>query len=200
MKRYEVMVENIKDYRHERKNEKRKYLNDHYDNMLSMLLAVEGKLIQDVEKRQIMNEQGEIKYLIFHRLLSSGYTGSYEISMAMSNAALYLDENMSNRYWKPEIIYQNLEEDMKQVRHILSDKYTRIEEYELLRLKQFLLLDDWEIFCEALKKMAEGLAERMKDSPLQLEDEIQILYGDYMDRLDIAYTLQIKSLPSSDNS
>ena len=35
----------------------------------------------------------------------------------------------------------------------------------------------------------------MINSPLRLEDEIQILYGDYMDRLDVADTMQIKGIP-----
>lgn len=198
MERYEMMVKEIKDYRHERKNEKRKYLNDHYDDIFVPLLRVMEPLVRDAEKKQTLNQQGKIQYLVFHRLLSSGYTGSYEMSMTMSNAALYLDENMSCVYWKPEIVYRGLEDDMKRVHQILSNKYSRIEEYELIRLKQCLLLDDWDIFCEVLRKIAERLAERIKESPLQLEDEIRILCGEYMGRLDVVYTMQTDSLPSND--
>lgn len=187
MERYTEMKEYIEDYRHRRKREKREYLNNYYSDVLTPLLVVVDTLIQDVEKKQTAKEQGKIKNLIFHRLLSSEYTGSYEISVGMSNSALYLDEHMSCTYWKPELFYQGMEEDMKRVRQLLSNKYTHIEEYELLRLKQNLLFDDWSLFCEAMRKMADGLVEKMKDSPLQLEDEIQILYGDYMDKLKVAY-------------
>ena len=187
MKRCVEMEEYIEDYRCVRKNKKREYLNSHYSDLLTPLLAVVDMLIQDVEKKQIEKVQGKIKNLIFHRLLSSGYTESYEILVEMSNATLYLDEHVSCTYWKPEIIYQGVEEDMKKVRRLLNKKYIHIEEYELLRLKQNLLFDDWSLFCKALDKMAERLAEKMKNSPLQLEEEIQILYGDYMDKLDVAY-------------
>ncbi len=70
--------------------------------------------------------------------------------VAMSNDTLYFDDNMSCRYWTPDILYQNL------------------------------FLDDWNLFCENLGKLVEDLTEKMINSPLQLEDEIQIFYGDYM--------------------
>lgn len=192
MERFLEMEEYISDYRRERKNEKRKHLNDYYEDLLTSLFAIVDTLIQDVEKKQTAKEQRNIKYLIFQRLLSSGYTGSYEISVGMSNAALYLDEHMSFTYWKPEFFCQNVEEDMKNIRRLLNNKYIRIEEYELLRLKQCLLFDDWSLFCEALDKIAERLVEEMEDSLLQMEDEIQILYGNYMDKLDVAHRKKLK--------
>lgn len=192
MERCTEMEKYIENYCRGRKNEKREYLNRHYSDVLTPLLAVVDTLTQDMEKKQAAKEQGKIRNLIFHRLLSSGYTGSYEISVGMSNATLYLDEHMSCIYWKPEIICQGIEDDMKKVKQLLNNKYTRIEEYELLRLKQNLLLDDWNLFCEILYKMAERLVEKIKDSPLQLEDEIWILCGDYMDRLDVVHTMQIE--------
>lgn len=87
-------------------------------------------------------EQDKIRYLIFQRLRTSGYTGTYEISMGLSNSMLYLDEYMSCVYWKPDLIYENINSDMENVRKKLERKYIRIEEYELLYIKQKLLLDD----------------------------------------------------------
>lgn len=190
MERCSVMEKYIEDYRRKRMNDKKEYLNSHYSDLLTPLLAVIDAFIRNLVEKQATNEQGKIKYLIFHRLLSSGYTGSHEISVEMSNAMLYLDEHTSCTYWKPEIIYQGVEEDMEKVRQILKNKYIHIEEYELLRLKQFILFDDWSLFYVALGKMADRLAEKMKNSPLQLEDEIQILCGDYMDKLDVVYTMK----------
>lgn len=80
----------------------------------------------------------------------------------------------------------SMDEGMEEVKHILQQKYLRIEEYELLYLKQKLLLDDWEVFCKIIGRLTEGIAERVINSPLPLENELEILYGDYMDRLDVA--------------
>lgn len=118
----------IKSYCRVRKIEKRKFLNNHYGDILEQLMELMDTLVQDIEKRQALNEQGNEKYLIFQRLLRNGYTGSHEISVVMSKAALYLDENMSYTYWKPELFYRGLDDDIKQVRLILSKKYSCIEE------------------------------------------------------------------------
>ena len=187
MMRCAEMKKYIKSYCRVRKIEKRKFLNNHYDDTLEQLMEIMDALVQDVEKKQALNGHEKVKYLVFHRLLSSGYTGSHEISMAMSSDALYLDEKMSCVYWKPEIFYCGLENDMKQVRQILSKKYLRIEEYELLRIEQCLLSYDWELLCEFLSWEAARLIERMKASSLELEDEIQVLCGCYMDRLNVVY-------------
>ncbi len=39
-----------------------------------------------------------------------------------------------------------------------------------------LLLDDWNLFCENLGKLAEELAGKMINSPLRLEDEMKMIY------------------------
>ena len=67
---------------------KKEYLNSHYSDLLTPLLAVVDMLIQDVEKKQIEKVQGKIKNLIFYRLLGSGYTESYEILVEMSNVKI----------------------------------------------------------------------------------------------------------------
>ena len=175
MERCAEMEEYIKSYCYKRKNEKRKLLNDQYGDILERFLTAIDMLVRDAEKMQTLNKQGKVKYLVFQKLLSSGYTGSHEISIAISNAALYLDENMSCTYWKPEAFYHGLEDDMKQVRLILNKKYIRVEEYELMRLERCLLSYDWELLCEFLSRMAVRLVERMKASHLKLENEVQMV-------------------------
>ena len=55
---------------------------------------------------------------------------------------------MSCVYWKSNLIYENINSDMENVRKKLEQKYIRIEEYELLYLKQRILLDDWKLFLK----------------------------------------------------
>ena len=102
-------------------------------------------------------EQDKIRYIIFQRLRTSGYTGTYEISMGLSNSMLYLDEYMSCVYWKSNLIYENINSDMENVRKKLEQKYIRIEEYELLYLKQRILLDDWKLFFKVLERLSRKL-------------------------------------------
>lgn len=188
MERFTEMEDCIQDFRTRRMNAKRTYLDDKdkYEALFSSLLPALKALIQEQASMQEEGEQGKVKCVIFHRLLSSGYTGSCEISVGISSAMLYLDKHMSSAYWRPVFLYDDIDKDMEEVRQRLSQKFVHIEEFELLRLKQKLLWDDWRLFCEMLEKLGEKAAEEMLESTLCLEDEIQVLYGDYMDRLDTA--------------
>lgn len=198
MNRYDELEEYIKEYCNQRKDKKGNRLINYTDSLLVPLLKkVLETLIQQICKQKTEG-QNKIKYLIFQRLLSSGYTGSYELSVGMSNAKLYLDEQIVYEYWKPDFIYEDIDRSMEEVKKILGKKYVRIEDYELLRLKQQLLFDDWTLFVEILKRESRKIIQSVIESDLILEDEIQVLYGNYMDKLRIAY--KIKTCNEEENN
>lgn len=198
MNRYDELEEYIKEYCNQRKDKKGNRLINYTDSLLVPLLKkVLETLIQQICKQKTEG-QNKIKYLIFQRLLSSGYTGSYELSVGMSNAKLYLDEQIVYEYWKPDFIYEDIDRSMEEVKKILGKKYVRIEDYELLRLKQQLLFDDWTLFVEILKRESRQIIQSVIESDLILEDEIQVLYGNYMDKLRIAY--KIKTCNEEENN
>ena len=103
---------------------------------------------------------------------------------------IYLDDNFSCVYWRPNYVYENIEKDIEEVKRILQQKYIRIEEFELLYLKQKLLMDDWDVLRKIIGKLMERIAERVINSSLPLENELEILYGDYMDRLEVAAKIE----------
>ena len=122
-------------------------------------MGISRQLIKNWCGEQNDKEQDKIRYIIFQRLRTSGYTGTYEISMGLSNSMLYLDEYMSCVYWKSNLIYENINSDMENVRKKLEQKYIRIEEYELLYLKQRILLDDWKLFFKVLERLSSKIAD-----------------------------------------
>lgn len=183
----------IEEYRIGRKNIKKSILEEKYTLLISTLFIVLDDLIQEQAAMQESGEQDRIKYLIFQYLRTSAYTGSYEMAVSLSNSALYLDENMISVYWRPELIYENIDKDMEEVRQKLNKKYVRIEEYELLHIKQELLSDDWELFTDTLGKMSDQILSKIAESTLLLEDEIQILCGAYMDKLDVVHKVKLES-------
>ena len=199
MNRHDELEESTKEYRNQRKDKKGNRLLNYADSLLVPLLKkVLETLIQQQICKQKTEGQNKIKYLIFQRLLSSGYTGSYDLSVGMSNAKLNLDEQIVYEYWKPDFIYEDIDKSMEEVKKILGKKYVRIEEYELLRLKQQLLFDDWTLFVEILKRESRKIIQSVLESDLILEDEIQVLYGNYMDKLRIAY--KIKTCNEEENN
>ena len=71
---------------------------------------------------------------------------------------------------------------MEKVEDCLRKKFIRLKEYELFRLKRILLEDDWKILQEIFLLLMKDSINILTDSSLQLENELQILAGNYMDR------------------
>ncbi len=126
MERIPELEEYIKEYRTIRQTEKRSMVEREYSHLLPSLCVCMDSLIEEQIFRRESDRQKEIKYILFFRLLSSGYTGSGEIALGMSNSMIYLDDNLSCAYWKPDLIYENIEGDMEEVKRILQQKYLRI--------------------------------------------------------------------------
>lgn len=190
MERISEMEEYINEYRNIRQSKKRGWVEKEYHCLLPSLYTYMDFLIKEqIFKRESGVQEG-IKYILFFRLLSSGYTGSNEIALGMSNSMIYLDDNFSCVYWRPNLIYEDIDKDIEKVKRILQQKYIQIEEFELLYLKQKLLMDDWEVFSKIIGKLSEEIAERVINSSLPLENELEILYGDYMDRLEVAAKIE----------
>ena len=111
--------------------------------------------------------------------------------MGLSNDMIYLDEHISCVYWRPDLIFKDIDRDMLDVNKKLAQKYIRIEEYELLYLKQRILLDDWKLFFKVLERLSSKVAEKTQERYEIFEDEIDILAGDYMDRLDVISSISV---------
>lgn len=190
MERIAELEEHIKEYRVFRKDAKRNLLQAEFESLFPSFCTCLDILVKEQEAKREPGKHDKIKFILFFRLLSSGYTNSGEIAIGMSNAMLYLDDNFSCVYWKPDFVYAGIDKDMEQVRHILCQKFIRLEEYELMHLKQKLLLDDWEVFSKIIGRLAGKITEQLINSSLPLEDELEILYGNYMEQLDTAGKLE----------
>lgn len=123
-----------------------------------------------------------------YRLVTSVYTEGYEVILGIANSDLYLDENKSEKFWFPELVYKNIDEDMKEVENRLQKKFLRLETYELFRLKLILLEDDWKLLQEVFLRLVKDLIGVIIESPLQLNGELQILSGNYMDKPEILWS------------
>lgn len=192
MNRSEEMETYLQDYRIQRTMLKREKLDKGCIYYTESFRKQVELLIDKQIFRQQEKTQGAVKYIMFCNLLSSGYTKSYEIALGLADGRLYLDEKLNWVYWSPKYIYTELDQDLKEMTRLLREKFVRIEQYELLYLQRKLLVDDWELFVEHLSKISVQLLERIIDSPLLLEQELEIVYGGYMDEPNVAYKIVIK--------
>lgn len=185
MDRKKDLEEYIQEYKNERMQIKKSFLEKNISKMQQTFLKSISILIDEQLQRQTAEESVKLKYIFLCKLMSSGYTESYEAVLGMSSDMLYLDEKKSQVYWYPELIYENITQDMDNVEKLLRKKYTRIEEFELFYIKQSLLSDDWKLLQECYKDLIKPAMDLLMESPLRLETPILFLSGNYMDNLKI---------------
>lgn len=181
------MEEYIKEFRIDRMEIKRKYMENKCLQLETSLKEKIKLLIDEQVQRQREGSSGKIKFLFLCRLMSSGYTESYESLIGLSNNMLYLDEKKSTTLWYPQVIYENIALDVLENEKLLRKKFIQIEESELFLLKQKLLFDDWILLQEYFTSSIKKLFYLITESHLRLEDEILILCGDYMDNMRIVW-------------
>lgn len=142
-------------------------------------------LVNEQIHRQAEENQDQIRYLYLCRLISSGYTGSNEVIMGLSNSMLYLDENRSETFWHPQQIHAEIEQDMKEAEKQLRRKYVRLQEYEFFHIRKRLLCDDWGLLKQSFIRLIQKQKGLLFESPLLIENELLVLCGDYMEQLEI---------------
>ena len=173
----------IHEYRISRRKEKSMYVMRHYNEMIHSFNRIVDKLIQQQLHLQKSGEMDEIKALCFLRLLSSEYTGSYEMAVGMCSKRVHLDEHMAHVYWKPEAVYEGIDTEIEALGRFLRKWFSHIEEYEILCLKQELLADDWLVFGKIIRVLAKVAEQRIMNSSILKGKEIQVLFGDYTGQL-----------------
>lgn len=183
MRRTKEMEDCLQDYRAERTAAKRAELEKNYTRMIPALGEKTDRLVRLQTAYQAAGRQERIRNLAFFRLGSSAYTQSHETALAMSNRKLYLDKCMDCVYWKPDIVYEGLAGDLEKAGYLLGREFIRLEKYEIFYIQQRLLSDDWELLCAFLPRLVQGIADRITGSSLLLEDELEVLCGGYMEKM-----------------
>lgn len=191
MDRKKDLEKYIEEYRAERLRLK----NDKLVQLIAELEPVFCEKLNFLIKDQLIKVRqcpGDLEIFYLSCLQSSGHTESYDSIAGISNAQLFLDNNKSQAYWCPKQIYKDMDYDMKDMEKRLRKKIVRLEQYELLYLKQLLIMDDWEVlqqcFCELIHKHLELLIE----SPLDFQPELKVMCGNYMDRLQLKQSFKIE--------
>ncbi len=192
MKRISEMENSVKKNWCLRTNVKRKFLNEHYMELKPDFDEKLYNLFEQQKNRSKHIKGRKIQSIYLNRLLSSVYTESYEAVLGAANSDLYLDENKSEIYWYPDLVYKNIDKDIKDVEVSLRKEYIHLEEFEIFQLKKILLNDDWKLLQEIFLYLLKNSVELIANYSIILEKEIQIFSGDYMDRPEVLEVLRIK--------
>ena len=187
MDRCNELEECIEEYRKVRIEKKSDYLANNLTSMETLFYEKLELLVKEQTSLQESETEREVKYFYLCRLMSSEYTESYESVLGLSTQMLYLDEQKSQVYWFPHLIYKNIQMDMKEVEQIVRKKFLRLEASELFYLKRKLLGDDWNLLQKCFSDLIKGAMEVFMNRSLKLEKELVVLSGNYMDHLQIVW-------------
>lgn len=190
MERMQELEQWVRESWTERTRIKRDFLMEHYEELAP---DFQEALIRLIDQQSQKNSMRKIQYIYLNRLLSSVYTESYVSIIGMAGPEQFLDENRSQIDWYPQLVYENIDNDMGKVEERLRKKFIRLKEYELFRLKRILLEDDWKILQEIFLLLVKDSLNVLSDSSLQLENELQILSGNYMDRPEVLWKTGLMS-------
>lgn len=169
----------IQEYRVNRRREMRGYIKRHYNEMQDAFCRIMDELIRKQIRLKQAGEDEEVTTLCFWHLLSSDHTGSYEMAVGMCGKKIQLDEHMAYVYWKPELLYDGIDQEMEALERFLRKCFPSVGSYDVIQLKYKLLMDDWLLFGKSVRKLAAAAEERIQKSPMQAEKEIQVMIGDY---------------------
>jgi len=187
LERLEKLETYIEDYRSKRMEQKKKWLKTDRTQLNRQFCEALDAAINHQTDKQLSDEQEKVRYIFLCQLASSRQTESYKVLLGMSNSNLYLDDAKVTVFWYPEPVYQNVRDDMKEVQKLLKEKGEQPEEEELLKLKQKLLEDDWNLLRGLFPELVEEHFYRITDSNLQIEEHFSALCGDYMERLPVVW-------------
>lgn len=187
MNRCNELEECIEEYRKVRIEKKSDYLANNLTFMETLFYEKLELLVKEQTSLQESETEREVKYFYLCRLMSSEYTESYESVLGLSTQMLYLDQQKSQVYWFPHLIYKNIQMDMKEVEQIVRKKFLRLEASELFYLKRKLLGDDWNLLQKCFSDLIKGAMEVFMNRSLKLEKELVVLSGNYMDHLQIVW-------------
>lgn len=187
MNRYNELEEWIEEYRKVRIEKKSDYLANNLSSMEMLFYEKLDLLVKEQTSLQKSETEREVKYFYLCRLMSSEYTESYESVLGLSTQMLYLDEQKSQVYWFPHMIYENIQMDMKEVEQIVRKKFLRLEVAELFYLKRKLLGDDWNLLQQCFSDLIKGAMDVFMNRSLKLEKELVVLSGNYMDHLQVVW-------------
>ncbi|GLB24293.1 hypothetical protein LXJ15735_05340 [Lacrimispora xylanolytica] len=135
--------------------------------------------------------KGKLSYILFSNLYSSIFLKNYLIRIDMMDSSFYSDTAFSTSYWDAQNIYYLFEEDVKAISKQIETYFPRIREYEVDYIRYAYLPYYHRIAKAFIQSM---LTEAIKEERFlpcndRLDNQVHILFGEYMGQADILYIL-----------
>lgn len=150
--------------------------------------------------RQIIRDGGkesleQIRYLLFSCLHSSIFSKKYLVRMELAGEELYLKEPLTVVYWDAGDIYRLLERDIEEIQKGMEFKVPRIRSYEVDEIRYAYAPYYHGMVKEIIREMIAGIVgDCDNQTDEEGQDQIAILFGEYMGEAEILYRLERKKM------
>lgn len=145
--------------------------------------SIKAEFLEKIELllEKAITDNKKIRYILISPLNSSIITESYEIQIALYTNEFYFQKEEYIGYYKIPLIFDHIEEDMKELEKIVEKNFTRVEKYEIKEVKHkyikehnVLIMLFINYFIKYIEEI--GILKEAK------EEELDVLYGEYMEK------------------
>lgn len=149
------------------------------------------QIVQDVGKEGLE----QIRYLLFSCLHSSIFLKKYLIRLELTGAEIYLKEPLAEVYWDAGDIYRLFERDIEEIQRGMNFRIPRIRSYEVDEIRYAYAPYYHGMAKEFIREMMAGIVGECDDQTDEEEQEqIVILFGEYMGEADVLYRVERKKM------
>lgn len=129
----------------------------------------------------------KINYVILSPLESSIITKSYELMVAVYDENMYLDRSPVRRYWKPDFLFQYIEEDFGALMPYLHKKVIRLKDFETAEVRRMYVLNYIFLAVALFQKMIPDLVRQIREHCPDLAGDLQVAMGMLMEKPVLLY-------------
>ena len=150
------------------------------------LEAFRNVLEQAVDSLQESSDN-KIGYLLFSCLHSSIFLRNYMVRIDLMGDDFYKKEALATSYWDAGNIYLLFEQDIESIRQKVGKKVPRIRAYEVDYIRYTYEWYYHRMAEEFIREMLGGMFGNTSKTNMRKEEEIKILFGEYMGTADFLY-------------
>lgn len=174
MERYKMdRIKEMKDFLHDTEEI---LVKERIDKIKMICMREENikKEIQTIVDKLTMGKAGGCVAISFLR--SSYITGSHEVCIAYYMDEPFVEENLDCEYYSLRPFFEGIEDELQYMIKELRNKYIRIMASEIEEIRKWFMD---EIYTRL------GSTFKMMLADMQVEEDINVFYGNYMDELEL---------------
>ena len=168
-------------------------LREKADEIMQSLTAALERNFMQAAKLQKAEKMQPLAYLCFAILQSDILLDRHTLQLDAYDTMLYLDKCEVSTDWEIEWLFPCFAEDCTRIEQHLKRTLTRVQAYELKEVRRAYSMNYYATAALVLPKLLPAVMEKADLHEVQLQDEVQITIGMYMEQQQSLYTWRKQS-------